>query len=200
VLVSLLPEPEALGLLALMLLIDARRGARIGPAGGPILLADQDRRTWDAAPIAEGQGIVRHCLRLNRPGPYQIQAAINAVHADAPTADATDWRQIVQLYDQLMAFSPTPVVALNRAVAVAEVEGPAVALPLIDGLDLHGYRLYHTVRASFLARLGRHGEAARAYDAAMACTGSEAERAFLERRRTELVGGGSPQGPPRSAL
>jgi RNA polymerase sigma-70 factor (ECF subfamily) len=187
VLASLLPEPEVLGLLGLMLLIDARRGARIGPGGGPILLADQDRRAWNRAMIAEGQGIVRHCLRLNRPGPYQIQAAINAVHADAPTAEATDWRQIVTLYDQLMAFTPTPVVALNRAVALAEVVGPAPALAAIEGLDLGSYRLYHTVRASLLARLGRHGEAARAYDAAIACAGSEAERAFLERRRDALA-------------
>jgi RNA polymerase sigma-70 factor (ECF subfamily) len=187
VLGSLLPEPEVLGLLALMLLIDARRGARLGPGGEPIPLPDQDRRVWNPALIAEGQGIVRHCLRLNRPGPYQIQAAINAVHADAAVASATDWPQIVRLYDQLMVFTPTPVVALNRAVAVAEVDGPGAALALIEGLDLDGYRLLHTIRASFLARLDRHGEAARAYDAAMACAGSEAERAFLERRRAALA-------------
>jgi RNA polymerase sigma-70 factor (ECF subfamily) len=187
VLTSLLPEPEAFGLLALMLLIDARRAARLGSGGAPILLADQDRRAWNQVQIAEGQGIVRACLRVNRPGPYQIQAAINAVHADASTAEATDWPQIVRLYDQLMACTPTPVVALNRAVAVAEVDGPAAALRLIEDLDLTGYRLYHTVRASFLARLGRHGEAAHAYDAAIACVGSEAERAFLERQRDALT-------------
>ena len=137
--------------------------------------------------IAEGQAIVRRCLRRNQPGPYQIQAAINAVHSDAPTAAATDWRQILQLYDQLLALAPSPVVALNRAVAVAEVEGPEAALALVDGLDLDGYHLFHAIRADLLRRLGRDAEAALAYEAAIARTGNAAERAFLERRRQALA-------------
>jgi RNA polymerase sigma-70 factor (ECF subfamily) len=148
-----------------------------------VLLADQDRRRWDRDLIAEGQAIVRRCLRRNQPGPYQLQAAINAVHSDAPTAAATDWRQILVLYDQLLALTPGPVVALHRAVAVAEVEGPDPALSLVDGLDLEGYHLFHAIRADLLRRLGRHAEAAEAYQAAIARTGNAAERAFLARRR-----------------
>ena len=157
-----------------------------------MLLADQDRGRWDRGLIAEGQAIVRRCLRRNQPGPYQIQAAINAVHSDAPTAAATDWRQILQLYDQLLALAPSPVVALNRAVAVAEVEGPDAALALVDGLDLDGYHLFHAIRADLLRRLGRDGEAAAAYEAAIALAENAAERAFLERRRRTVAG-------PRSA-
>ena len=145
-------------------------------------LPDQDRGRWDLALIAEGQGIVRRCLRRNQPGPYQIQAAINAVHSDAPVANATDWRQILQLYDQLVSLAPSPVVSLNRAVAMAEVEGPDAALGLLDGLDLEGYRLFHAIRADLLRRLGRTAEAARAYEAAIARADNATERRFLERR------------------
>jgi RNA polymerase sigma-70 factor, ECF subfamily len=187
-LAELLPdEPEVQGLLALLLLVDARRAARATPDGDLVPLADQDRGRWDRDRIAEGQAIVRRCLRRNQPGPYQVQAAIAAVHSDAPSAAATDWRQIVALYDQLLALAPSPVVALNRAVAVAEVEGPAAALALVDGLDLDGWYLFHAVRADLLRRLGRPAEAAPAYEAAMARAANTAERAFLERRlRTVL--------------
>ncbi len=186
-LVQLMPdEPEAMGLLALMLLIESRRAARTTPAGEFVPLADQARELWDRGLIAEGQAIVRECLRRNRPGPYQIQAAINAVHSDAPAAAATDWPQIVQLYDQLLAVAPTPVVALNRAVAVAEVDGAGAALALVDGLDLEGYHLFHAIRADLLARLGRNAEAAQAYEAAVARTENAAERAFLQRRGRAL--------------
>jgi RNA polymerase sigma-70 factor, ECF subfamily len=146
-------------------------------------LADQDRGRWDRGLVAEGQAIVRQCLRRNQPGPYQLQAAINAVHSDAPTAAATDWRQILSLYDQLLSLAPSPVVALNRAVAVAEVEGPAAALTLVEGLDLQSYHLFHAIRADLLRRLGRDAEAAQAYEAAIARTGNAPEREFLERRR-----------------
>ena len=187
-LAELMPdEPEVMGLLALMLLIESRRGARATPHGDLVLLADQDRDRWDRDLIAEGQAIVRRCLRRNQPGPYQLQAAINAVHSDAPTAAATDWLQILALYDQLMALSPSPVVALNRAVAVAEVEGPDAALRLVDALDLGGYHLFHAIRADLLRRLGRASEAAQAYEAAIACTDNAAERAFLERSRQALA-------------
>ena len=188
VLAALMPdEPEVMGLLALMLLVDARRAARTSPEGDLVLLADQDRVRWDRDRIAEGHAIVRRCLRRNQPGPYQLQAAINAVHSDAPTAAATDWRQILALYDQLLALAPSPVVALNRAVAVAEVEGPEAALALVDGLDLDGYRLFHAIRADLLRRLGRDAEAVLAYEAAIARTGNATERAFLERRRQALT-------------
>jgi len=193
VLAALLPDQEeVLGLLALMLLIHARRAARVDGGGLLVRLGDQDRGAWDRALIAEGHGIVRHCLRRNRPGPYQIQAAINAVHADAPTA-ATDWRQIVALYDQLLAAAPTPIVALNRAVAVAEVDGPAAALRLVDALAaahddaLGDHRVLHAIRADLLERLGRREDAARAYDAALACGGNAAERRTLARRRDALL-------------
>ena len=182
-LVELMPdEPETLGLLALMLLTESRRAARTGPDGTLVLLADQDRARWDRALIAEGQDLVRRCLRRGQPGPYQIQAAINAVHSDAPTAEVTDWGQILQLYDQLLAVAPGPVVALNRAVAVAEVQGPAAALDLVAGLDLDRYYLYHAIRADLLRRLGRPDEAARAYEGALALTGNAAERAYLAAR------------------
>jgi len=188
VLAELMPdEPEVMGLLALMLLVEARRAARTTPVGDLVRLADQDRGRWDRDLIAEGQALVRRCLRRNQPGPYQIQAAIQAVHSDAPTAAATDWRQILQLYDQLLALSRSPVVALNRAVAVAEVEGPAAALALVDSLDLTGYHLFHAIRADLLRRLGRHAEAALAYDAALARTENAAERDFLQRSREALT-------------
>ena len=188
VLAELMPdEPEVLGLLALMLLVSSRRDARTGDGGELVLLADQDRGRWDRDQIAEGQAIVRRCLRRGQPGPYQLQAAINAVHSDAPAAAATDWGQILALYDQLLALAPSPVVALNRAVAVAEVEGPEAALALVDGLDLDGYRLFHAIRADLLRRLGRDAEAVAAYEAAIARTGNATERAFLERRRRALT-------------
>ncbi len=183
-LVLLMPaEPEAKGLLALMLLIEARRLARQGSEAEVVPLGEQDRRLWDRALIQEGQALVRQCLQMNQPGPYQIQAAINAVHSDAERAGITDWRQIQQLYDQLMAIAPTPVVALNRAVAVAEVEGPAAALAIVDRLGLERYYLFHAIRADLLARLGRMPEAVHAYDAAIASVGNKAEAEFLERRR-----------------
>jgi RNA polymerase sigma-70 factor, ECF subfamily len=188
-LAELMPdEPEVMGLLALMLLVSSRRAARATPDGDLVVLADQDRSRWDRDRIAEGQAIVRQCLRRNRPGPYQVQAAINAVHSDAPAAAATDWWQILELYDQLMEVAGSPVVALNRAVAVAEVEGPEAALALVDGLDLDGYHLFHAIRADLLRRLGRDAEAALAYEAAIARTKNAAERAFLERGRRSLPG------------
>jgi len=182
-LAGLMPdEPEVAGLLALMLLTDARRDARTTAAGDLVLLPDQDRGRWDRTLIAEGQALVRRCLRRDQPGPYQIQAAIQAVHADAATAGDTDWRQIVLLYDQLLAIAPSPVVALNRAVAVAEVDGPDVALALTDGIALDGFYLFHAIRADLLRRLGRNAEASRAYQAAIALVENAAERGFLERR------------------
>jgi RNA polymerase sigma-70 factor, ECF subfamily len=186
-LAELMPdEPEVMGLLALLLLIQSRRAARTRPDGTLVLLADQDRSLWDRGLIAEGQAIVRACLRRNQPGLYQIQAAINAVHSDAPTAADTEWRQILQLYDQLLLLAPTPVAVLNRAVAVAEVDGPQVALAGLADLDLDGYYLFHAIRADLLRRLGRDADAALAYDAAIARTANAAEQAFLQRRRREL--------------
>ncbi|MGH4022920.1 MAG: DUF6596 domain-containing protein, partial [Pseudonocardiaceae bacterium] len=163
----------------LMLLAESRRATRTTPDGDLVLLADQDRGRWDRGLIAEGQAIVRKCLRRNQPGPYQIQAAINAVHSDAAAAAATDWWQILQLYNQLHSLAPSPVVALHRAVAVAEVEGPDAALTLVDGLDLGGYHLFHAIRADLLRRLGRNAEAALAYEAAIARTENATEREFL---------------------
>jgi RNA polymerase sigma-70 factor (ECF subfamily) len=192
-LAGLMPdEGEVAGLLALMLLIESRRATRTTGDGGLVLLADQDRSRWDHGLIAEGQAIVRRCLRRSQPGPYQIQAAINAVHSDAPSAAATDWGQILQLYDQLVMIAPGPVVALNRAVAVAEVEGSGAALTLVDRLDLHDYYLFHAIRADLLRRQGRDGEAALAYEAAIARAGNAAERDFLERRLGEVTGPASP--------
>jgi len=179
-------EPEALGLLALLLLAAARLPARTGPGGELVLLGDQDRTRWDAAMIAEGQDLVRACLRRNQPGPYQYQAAISAVHSDAAGAADTDWGQILALYDQLAAVAPTPVVALNRCVAVAEVHGPGAALELLDQLSLDGYHLFHATRADLLRRLGRRDEAVAAYDAAIARAANGAERAFLTTRRDNL--------------
>ena len=193
-LAALMPdEPEVLGLLALLLLTEARLPARTGRDGELILLADQDRGRWDRALIAEGQQLVRACLRRNQPGPYQIQAAIAAVHSDAATAAGTDWGQILALYDQLATVAPTPVVALNRCVAVAEVHGPARALDLADQLGLDGYYLYHATRADLLRRLGRQAEAVAAYDAAIARTGNDAERRFLRQRRDAADTAGHPQ-------
>ena len=180
-------EPEVIGLLALLLLTEARRPARTAPDGSLVRLADQDRSRWDRALVDEGQALVRACLRRNAPGPYQIQAAINAVHSDAATAADTDWVQIVQLYDQLMAIAPTPVVAMNRAIALAEVEGPRQALAALDRLALDGYYLFHAARADVLERLGRHGEASAAYDEALTRTTNAAERRLLEQRRAALA-------------
>ncbi len=190
VLVDLMPdEPEALGLLALMLLHDARRPARVGPAGQLVLLDEQDRGRWDADRIAEGSALVERALRMRRVGPYQVQAAIAAVHDEAATPEATDWRQIVALYDELARLAPSPVVDLNRAVAVAMASGPRPGLALIDeiaaGGSLDDYHLLHAARADMLRRLGRHEEAAAAYDRAASLSGNAAERAFLLGRLEE---------------
>jgi len=182
-LTELMPdEPEATGLLALMLLVESRRAARTDDSGELVPLSEQDPARWDRELVTEGQLLVRRCLRRNRPGPYQIQAAVQAVHSDAPT----DWGQVLRLYDHLMAVAPSPVVALNRAVAVAETAGPARALALVDALDLDGYHVLHAVRADLLRRLGRDTEAVRAYERAAELTESTAERAYLERRRRSL--------------
>ena len=186
VLVDLMPdEPEAVGLLALMLLTDARRSARTATDGSMVRLADQDRGLWDGALIREGHALVRACLRRNQPGPYQIQAAIAAVHADARVAEATDWSQIVALYDQLHTVRPNPVVALNRAIAVGELHGAAAALAALDAVDterLADYQPYHAARADLLARAGRTAASAAAYERAIALTTNPAERAFLTRQ------------------
>ncbi|MGH3251113.1 MAG: RNA polymerase sigma factor, partial [Trebonia sp.] len=179
-------EPEASGLLALLLLTESRRAARTTPAGDLVLLAHQDRACWNRELIVEGQGIVRDCLRRNQPGPYQVQAAIAAVHSNAREPARTDWRQILALYDQLSALTPTPVVALNRAVALAEVAGPAAALEAVDELPLGRYHLFHATRADLLRRLGRDAEAATAYDKAIDLAENAAERAFLADRRATL--------------
>ena len=186
-LAALMPdEPEAQGLLALLLLTEARRPARLAPDGAMVLLADQDRERWDRALIAEGQALVRACLRRNQPGPYQIQAAINAVHSDAARADDTDWWQIVQLYDQLLALNPSPVIALNRAVAIAELDGPAPALALVDALELADYHLFHATRGELLARLHRDDDARAAFARARALTQNVAEQALLDRKLRAL--------------
>ncbi len=187
VLRELLPDvPEVAGLLALMLLTEARRPTRVA-AGELVPLHEQDRGGWDRALIHEGHALVRECLEANRPGQYQLLAAVNAVHTDAPTAADTDWAQIATLYAQLYAVNPTPVVALNRAIAVAELDGPAVALAEVDRLDLESYHAWHATRADLLRRLGRSAEARAAYDAAIAATANEAERAYLSRRRGTLA-------------
>jgi RNA polymerase sigma-70 factor (ECF subfamily) len=182
ILSTLMPdEPEVAGLLALLLLTESRRASRTRADGSLVLLGEQDRTQWDRALIEEGKAIVRRCLRRNKPGPYQLQAAINAVHADASTFEETDWSQIVALYDQLLAVAPTPVVALNRAIAIGELEGPAGALALVDELDLDTYHPFHATRADLLRRLGRDTEAAVAYERAAALAPTEAERDFLRR-------------------
>lgn len=182
-LVELMPdEPEAIGLLALMLLTEARRAARIQDDGRLVRLADQDRTRWDSALIDEGQKLVRACLRRNHPGPFQLQAAIAAVHADARTADSTDWSQIIALYDHLHALRPTPVVALNRSVAIAELYGPAEGLTALAGIDatsLDGFQPFHAVRADLLARQGDRDQARAAYDRAIELTDNPVERDFL---------------------
>jgi RNA polymerase sigma-70 factor (ECF subfamily) len=189
ILVELMPdEPEVLGLLALMLLTHSRQRTRTTSSGDLVLLAEQDRLHWDRALIEEGQSIVRECLRRNHPGPYQIQAAINAVHSDARTDADTDWRQILQLYDQLLVVMPTPVVALNRTVALAEVRGAASVLQAVDTLDLGDYYLFHAVRADLLSRVGRNDEARQAYATAIALTSNAVERAFLHGARDALPG------------
>ena len=193
VLVELMPdEPEAVGLLALLVLTDARRPARVASDGSMVRLADQDRSLWDHRLITEGHTLVRACLRRNQPGPFQIQAAIAAVHADAPTADATDWSQIVALYDHLHALRPNAVVAINRAVAVAEHRGPEVALATLDTVDddaVDTYQPYHAARADLLARTGRTAEAITAYDRAIELTTNPAEHRFLTRQREVLTAG-----------
>jgi RNA polymerase sigma-70 factor (ECF subfamily) len=186
-LAELMPdEPEVQGLLALMLLIDARRPARTAPDGTMVLLADQDRTLWKREMIGEGQSIVRELLRRNTPGPYQIQAAINAVHSDAPVAALTDWSQIVQLYDMLLAHTPSPIVALNRAVAVAELDGPQAALTEVDALALSQYHLFHATRGELLARLRRPEEAAAAFAAALQLTTNPAEQTLLQAKLDAL--------------
>ena len=174
-------EPEVAGLLALLLLTESRRPARLRANGSLAVLAEQDRALWDRPLIDEGQAIVRRCLRRNHPGPYQLQAAINAVHADATTFEETDWQQIVALYDRLLELAPTPVVALNRAIAVGELDGPVAAFELVAELDLEGYQPFHAARADLLQRLGRAEEAAREYELAAAVAPTEAEREFLRR-------------------
>jgi RNA polymerase sigma-70 factor, ECF subfamily len=190
VLAGLMPdEPEAQGLLALLLLLHARSPARLAADGSLARLAEQDRRLWDRDLIAEGQAIVRACVQRGHPGPYQVQAAINAVHSLAPSVDATDWHAILTLYDQLYALTPTPVVALNRAVALAEVHGPAAGLAALDDLRspaLDGYYLFHAARADLLRRLGRDDEAAAAYDVARSLTANPVEQAFLEARHAAV--------------
>jgi RNA polymerase sigma-70 factor (ECF subfamily) len=183
-LAELMPdEPEVMGLLALMLLTESRRETRTTPDGDLVLLTDQDRGRWDRELIAEGQAIVRASLRRNQPGPYQLQAAINAAHSDAPSAAETDWLQILQLYDQLMAMEPSPVVALNRSVAVTEVEGPDAALVLVDELPLEGFHVFHAIRAELLSRLGRGDDADEEFERAIRSAANEPERMLLERKR-----------------
>jgi RNA polymerase sigma-70 factor (ECF subfamily) len=184
---QLLPdEPEVTGLLGLLVLTEARREARVRN-GQLVPLGEQDRAGWNRALIAEGHDLVRECLAINRPGRYQILAAINAVHTDAPALPDTDWSQVVALYDQLSRLDPSPIVALNRAVAVAELDGPKVALSLVDRLPLTNYHAWHVARAELLRRLGRTAEAKDSYDAAIAATQNSAERTYLIRKRGELV-------------
>ncbi len=181
ILVNLMPdEPEVAGLMALLLLTESRRPSRTAADGSLVLLGEQDRTRWDHALIEEGQATVRACIRLKQPGTYQLQAAISAVHADAPSAEETDWVQIVDLYDLLLAISPTPVVAMNRAIAIGEVRGPVVALALVDGLALDNYYSFHATRADLLARLGRTREADAAYERAADLAPTDAERDFLK--------------------
>jgi RNA polymerase sigma-70 factor (ECF subfamily) len=193
VLHELMPgDMEVVGLLALMLLLQSRRAARVSASGELVSLREQDRAHWDRELVAEGQALVRRCLAANRPGPYQLQAAVSAVHADATRAADTDWGQILALYDHMMQLAPSPIVALNRAVAVAEVHGPDAALDAIAGLDLPAYPLFHAVRADFLARVGRTREACQEYDTAIGITENAVERAFLVRERAKVVLDGRP--------
>ncbi len=191
VLTELMPdEPEAVGLLALMLLTEARRPARTAATGAMVRLADQDRTRWDPDLIREGHALVRACLRRDQPGPFQVQAAIAAVHADAARAEDTDWSQIIALYDHLLALRPNPVVALNRAAALAERDGPEAGLAALTALDaapLDAYQPFHAARADLLARAGQVAAAADAYDRALALTTNPAERAFLTTRRAALA-------------
>jgi RNA polymerase sigma-70 factor (ECF subfamily) len=187
VLARLMPdEPEVAGLMALMLLVEARRGARVDATGQMVPLEKQDRGLWDRRLVDTGLDIVRSCVRRNLPGPYQLQAAIHAVHCNATTSADTDWTQILALYDQLMAMMPTAVIALNRAVAVAEVHGPAAALEIVDTIDLDAYQPFHATRADLLRRLGRPAEAASEYDVAIALTTDPVARVFLESRRAAI--------------
>ena len=182
ILATLMPdEPEVDGLLALLLLTESRRASRTRPDGSLVVLGKQDRTRWDSALIEEGQAIVRRCLRRNQPGAYQLQAAINAVHAEASTVEETDWSQIVALYDLLLAVAPTPVVALNRAIAIGEVQGAASALALVEDLELDNYYAFHATRADLLRRLGRESEAASAYERAASLAPTDAEQEFLSR-------------------
>jgi RNA polymerase sigma-70 factor (ECF subfamily) len=187
-LAMLMPDPEVFGLLALMLINDARRAARVTPDGDLVLLADQDRSRWDRQQVVEGMRLLRRGLEVERPGPYQIQAAIAALHAEALRAEDTDWSRIAQLYDELAVTTPSPVVALNRAVAVALAGDAERGLSMIDDIGdaLDGYHLFHAARADLLRRLGRATDAKAAYDRALALTTNEVERRFLERRLAEL--------------
>jgi RNA polymerase sigma-70 factor, ECF subfamily len=192
ILAELMPdEPEVAGLLALVLLVESRRASRTRPDGSLVVLGEQDRGRWDQAMIAEGHALVRACLRRDRPGPYQIQAAIHAVHADATTARETDWTQILALYDQLLVVTPTPVVALNRAIALSEVRGPAAALKLVDALDLDDYYAFHATRADLLRRLGRDTEADTAYQRAATLAPTDTERDFLRQGGRGIYRAGS---------
>ena len=191
-LAGLLPgEPEATGLLALLLLTDARRSARTGEAGEPVLLADQDRARWDQAKIAEGERLLETALRAGRPGPYQLHAAIAACHSCAPSADQTDWREVAALYGELIRREPSPVIEANRAVAVAMSEGPAAGLVILDALGgnarITSWPQFHIARAELLTRVGRQADAARAYQAALRLPMSAPERAFIERRLAALA-------------
>lgn len=181
-------EPEAAGLLALLLLNESRAAARVSADGGVVLLADQDRMLWDRDLIEEGHRIVRRCIELNRPGPYQLQAAIQAVHGDAGDSDQTDWSQIVTLYDHLYTHTPTPVVALNRAIAIGEVDGPVAALRDLDAVAdaLEGFHLLHTARAAMLVRLHRIDEARTAYRSALSTDLSDRDRRFVLERLADL--------------
>jgi RNA polymerase sigma-70 factor (ECF subfamily) len=187
ILAALMPdEPEVHGLLALMLLNASRRAARTADDGSVVLLADQDRDLWDRELAAEGRALVKACLRRGMPGPYQVQAAINAVHSEAQSTADTEWGQILANYDLLVRLVPTPIVELNRAVALAEVEGPAAALDVVDALDLDRYHLFHATRADLLVRLDRVDEAVDAYTEAIDLATNTAEKRFLEKRRAAL--------------
>jgi len=189
---ELIPEhPETMGLLALMLLLESRRAARTSASGALVLLEQQNRDLWDRELIGEGHRLLRRCLELDQPGPYQLQAAINAVHSDASSTAATDWRQILQLYDAHLAIAPSPIVALHRAVVVAETEGPSAALALVDEIALDAYYLFHAIRADLLRRLGRTAEADAAYVVAIARSGNAPEREFLRERRIALQSSGA---------